>query len=202
MQASRKFIIDVEFEENLKVVNEFFATSSDEEVEELFESVRTYILYDDRISAKNRFDNIQYCDVIEESIKSYWINSRLNKTLNAGTSIDNLAREIREKLAVVSKDYQRAKKSIYIGGAIIVASIIAGIIRKHYRAAVHGSCSKYSGRDLILCRLKMIQEFEKVIKMQIQYCGKTTDPDKCKKHIAKSIEKLQKEKEKWLRKRI
>jgi hypothetical protein len=208
MTVSKEFILEVEFAEDIREVNEFIATSSDEEVGELFEDARSLILYDSRIPPTERLKRIQYCEFIEESYKDLWTNSRLNKTLNTGAFVQDFLTDLKARIEVLSQDYTNVKsrlpsrRHMQIGGAVLVAGLIAALARKHYRKAAHGSCAKYKGRELVLCRVKMIQEFERVIELQKKYCDGTNNPEKCKKHLKKSIQGLEKEKESWLRKTI
>jgi hypothetical protein len=173
---------------------------------------KTVIFYDNRISPLARVFRIAICEAMKDGVvKSWWKNTRLNKTLDTGPAITDTSiviqdffKDLQQKLDRLFGGTLKIKDKIHknrrIIGAIAVATLIATLGKKYYRRAVHGSCSQFGGKELVLCRLKRIREFQRAIDSQKQYCSKTSDPEKCKERLKSAILKLQKERSTWLKK--
>jgi hypothetical protein len=57
------------------------------------------------------------------------------------------------------------------------------------RKKIHGSCAKYSGRELQLCKMKMADHYISYLRTELSKCDKSLNPSLCKNKIEIAINK-------------
>jgi hypothetical protein len=110
-------------------------------------------------------------------------------TKNAGQNIENITRNVNKGL-----------KGVGAVGAGATALSVLYLARKSYRNKKLGSCSKFNGKEEIMCKIRALDQYNSFLKNQIGKCRKTTNPSLCQEKIRNEITKTKEKREKLLMK--
>ena len=130
--------------------------------------------------------------LIEENIQ---FDTRINEVfcLTQLHEIFQTARNVKD----ITRLVKLGLKSAGVIGGVALASLIISKIHKAYREDKYGSCGKFKGQDLAICRLNLIDVYDKTIKDQKKYCKNSSSPDMCSAKLSMLNASLNQEREFW-----
>lgn len=90
----------------------------------------------------------------------------------------------------ISEEIKKRKREGIIIGATLLSAIIIKKAYDIYQKHLYGSCVKLSGKERILCEMKMLEGYRDMLIKQMENCNITSHPVRCQRNLKKAIDKI------------